>query len=223
MKKYLLITLSASTLLMSCERFGCKDPNALNYDHRANVDNGSCKYAPNDPNNPPVNAVLFSADFNYVDRNEQVSVQFDSGFSSGTDIGALEYQGDSVLSLSFINSTTNRQFDLSLSTHGGNTIVPGTYTFTENSPNHSVGANTFFYASSNPPDQFVLGPISGGLSYQNVLTPRSGQITITSITNNSIQGTISGNFYGENDGGTLNYNSKLVITNGQFNCGLFHY
>ncbi len=44
--KFSVILLAAALTLASCNRKGCTDPTALNYNEKAKKDDGNCEYAP---------------------------------------------------------------------------------------------------------------------------------------------------------------------------------
>lgn len=215
MKKSIFIILALSTTLFGCKKKGCTDANAINFDSSAEKDDGSCEYLSQSP-------VLLTANFDYVDRNEQYSVQARDG-RADIGIGAAMFDGDSTLLIHVYDLVADRSIILTLETFNGQLVSPGTYDFSGSTPDYDIVMEVYTGSSSTTLSDGFAGGSGGNVLYHNVLTSQSGQLTITSITNDRIQGTISGDLFGEYNSSTANNSSKLTVTNGQFNTDLVYF
>ncbi len=216
MKSLVLPLVIISLAISSCKKKGCTDSTALNYNENATKDDGSCKFG--DPTNPTNQDYLFTGTFNFVDRGEVLE------FKGLTNLVPFQHpiaakisSNDSILQIQFKHYNSLRWLTIGLETKNGNTIVPGTYDFATDSDIYRVSVTTssdndFWHAHSNADPEGIL--------YDGVEVVKTGQLIITEVTPTKIVGTISGNLYGDFNQLTLEMQSKLVISNGAFECGL---
>lgn len=217
MKSVFFPLIILALISVSCKKKGCTNSSASNYNSKATKDDGSCVYDTNNPN-PTNQTYLFTGSFNFVDRNEILE------FKGVTNLVPYENpvagymgSGDSIIQLQFKQYNSSRWITIRLETHNGNTIVPGTYDFATPSSIHRVSVTSssegdFLHAHSNADPNGIL--------YNGSPIVKTGQLVITEITATKVVGTLSGNIYGDLDLNTGEMQSKMIISNGAFDCAL---
>ena len=172
---------------------------------------------------PTVLPVVFTANMNFMDEGTSATMNGVSaypivlGYTSETS----GYIGqDSVLNLTFTDEVSQIDFDFSLVINGGN-IQPGTYSFTNPTTDYELSmyltnsqsgkVYTYMNAYNDPGTQYNGQPI----------TP-NGTITITSVNQTTISGTLNAELYYTSIDVTNN-SHKLIISNGAFNCDIIRF
>lgn len=94
MKKYVILSLITSTLIVSCKREGCMDPLASNYDSKAKKNNNSCIYSETSYIIPTTysfgNTVDYSGQIDRLEQIRQIITKMDEATTSVIDAQDLK-------------------------------------------------------------------------------------------------------------------------------------
>ena len=168
--------------------------------------------------------VVFTSNINLIDEGASFTMNGVSNHSSATSLTptiAGEILFDSLLRLNFVDEITQKEFTLTLSELGGDIIQPGTYSFANPLSDYQLSMalentqNGYLYMYANSFN-------NQGLTYDGQPVVPNGAITISSVSQTAISGTISGELYYSSNG-SANQEYKAIITNGSFTCDIVRY
>lgn len=171
---------------------------------------------PSNPSNPSSGTVMANANFNYIEDGGAYSFEGVNNILYSNGQAGIIIQ-DSTLDVAFNDKNSNRSFSFRLEGQSIPVQV-GTYNlvgqYDQNSPYRLV----FTSSGSNLPLFFMANSETPGMSYQNALVQRYGELIITSISPTVISGTINADLYSGNSivNNTVNYTNKLEVRNMSF-------
>jgi hypothetical protein len=184
-----------------------------------------------DSQNPPNSSsaplpVVFTANVNFIDENNSVTMNGVPDYDYPNNPGyTVETAGDitqdSILRLFFIDEVSQTTFVVSLAERGGDVIQPGTYSFANPTSDYHF-AMQLENIQSDKLYTYMNAFNSSGEQYSGQPIIPNGTLTISSVNQTSISGTINAELYYSVNGLT-NYTHKVTISNGSFSCGVLRY